>query len=311
MSGRATYHRVLLDLCNAAADRGGIRIAAELARLLDLDLTGVFIEDAALLGLAGYSFARELRLPGHQWHALDPGRIAEELRAASDAARRRLDAQCAPLGIRGLFEVVRGDPGASVAALSGTSDIVVLVEPATPSERLARAFPRSWQSALRSAASVLLVPPRIARYRGPVAAVVTRADNPALATAAAIAVAAGEHLLLLLPPGEDWKASAVAGARAAGLPVGRIQTGRLQAGRTHVGGNHAGGNHAVGNHAGGNHAGRLGALTAEAVLHALGMAQERLLVLTRDAGGLPETAPSALATVRRVPVLLVEPDAAA
>jgi len=281
MAGRAAYQRVLLDLCNAAADRGGIRVAAELARLLDLDLTGVFVEDTALFGLAEYPFARELRLPGHEWHKLDPGRIAAEVRAAAETARRLLDEHSAPLGIRSLFEVVRGDPSGSIAALSGTSDIVVLVEPAAPSERLARAFPRAWQSALRSAAAVLLVPPRIARHHGPIAAVVTSAGDPALATAAAIAAAAGEQLLLLLPHDDALKTAALAAARAAGLGGGQVRTHRLRA-----------------------------ATTQEAVLHALGTTQERLLVLTRAAGGVPDTAASHLAAARRVPVLVVEPDAA-
>jgi len=281
MSDRAAYRRVLLDLRHAVADRGGIRVGAELARLLDLDLTGVFVEDAALLGLAEYPFVRELRLPGHEWHPLNAGRITEEVRAAADAARRLLDTHCAQLGIHSLFEVVRGDPSASLAALSGTSDIVVLVEPATPAERLARAFPRAWQSALRSAAAVLLVPPRLARDHGPVAALVTRADDPSLATAAAIAAAAGEHLLLLVPRDDAVKTAAVDGARAAGLAEARIQTRRLRT------------------------------MMPEAVRHALGKSGERLLVLTRGAGGLPDTVPSHLAAARGVPVLMVEPDATA
>jgi hypothetical protein len=280
MSDRASFRRVLLDLCHATADRGGIRVAAELARLLDLDLTGVFVEDTALLGLAEYPFARELRLPGHEWQKLDPERIVAEVHEAAATARRLLDAHSAPLGIHSLFEVVRGDPSASVAALSGIGDIVVLVEPATPSDRLARAFPRAWQSALRSAAAVLLVPPRIVRLHGPVAAVITRAGDPSLATAAAIAAAAGEQLLLLLlPRDDDLKTAAVAGARAVGLPDGRIHTHRLRA------------------------------ATPQAVVHALGPTQERLVVMTRAAGALPDTAPSHLAAARRVPVLVVEPDA--
>jgi hypothetical protein len=253
---------------------GGIRVAAELARLLDLELTGVFVEDAAVFGLSEYPFARELRLPGHEWHRLEPGRIAAEVREAAATARRLLDAHSAPLGVHSLFEVVRGDPAGAVAALSGTGDIVVVVEPGMPADRLARAFPRAWQSALRSAAAVLLVPPRITRLHGPVVVVVTRAADPGLAIAAAIAAAAGEPLKLLLPRDDALKATALAGARAAGLPAGRIHTHRLQA------------------------------LTPEAVINALGTTQERLLVLTRAADALPDAAASDLARVR--PVLVVE-----
>jgi hypothetical protein len=280
MPRTAAYRRVLLDLRHAAIDRGGIRAAAELAHLLGLDLTGVFVEDAALLGLPEYPFARELRLPGHEWHPLEPTRIAEEVRAAAEAARRLLDEYSAALGIQSLFEVVRGDATLSIDALSEASDIVVLIEPAAASERLARAFLRRPPPG-RSGAAMLVVPPRVLRHHGPVAAVVQTATDPGLITAAAIAAAASERLLVLLIPRGDagLKAAAIAAARAAGMPAERIQTRLLRA------------------------------ATPEAVLHALGKTQERLLVLTRGGDLLPDTVPSWLAAARQVPVLLVGPEA--
>lgn len=276
MTAVGHYRRVLLDLRHASTDRGGIRAAAELARLLDLELTGVFVEDAALLGLSEHSFVRELRLPGHEWHPLDPGRIAEEVRAAAAAARRMLDAHCAALGVPSLFEIVRGDPTEAVAALLDTSDILALIEPGTAAERLAAGMAAP---ATRPAAT-LLVPPRVRRHHGPVVALVAHATDPGLRTAAAIAAAAAERLLVLLIPHGDaaLKSAAIAAARAVGVPPERIQTRALRA------------------------------ATPEAVAHALGGTEERLLVLTRDDALLPAAVPSQLAAARQVPVLLVEPE---
>ena len=52
---------------SGSVDRDTLRAAAEFARLLQLEMLGVFIEDRALLGLGALPFARELRLPGHDW----------------------------------------------------------------------------------------------------------------------------------------------------------------------------------------------------------------------------------------------------
>lgn len=282
MPAITTYRRVLLDLRHATSDRGGIRAAAELARLLDLDLTGVFIEDTALLGLSEYSFARELRLPGHEWHPLDPQRLAEELRGAAATAQRLLDEHCAALGIPSLFERVRGDPVHALTQLVQATDILVETVSVTAAERLARAGSRGTPPAKRSAAT-LLVPPRVQRHRGPVAVVVTCATDPGLLTAAAIAAAAAERLLLLLVPQGDavLATAAIAAARHAGLSPDRIQTRRLRA------------------------------VTPEAVLRALDNTEERLLVLTRDDDMLADPGPQRLAVTRQVPVLVVASESGA
>ena len=72
------YRRAVLGMGIGNIDRDMLREAAEFARLLELDMLGVFIEDPSLIELAALPFARELRLPGHDWQALEPQRVGSE-----------------------------------------------------------------------------------------------------------------------------------------------------------------------------------------------------------------------------------------
>ncbi len=89
--------RVLLDLCHIGADRQGIDAGAELAGLLGLDLIGVFVEDEGVICLAGMPFARELRLPTHEWSPMAAERMAEEFGEAAGRVRRMLAERSASL----------------------------------------------------------------------------------------------------------------------------------------------------------------------------------------------------------------------
>ncbi len=271
MASAATFRRVLLDLRHTGTDRTAIRAAVELARLLDIEFRGVFVEDSIVVGLSDYPFVRELRLPGHEWHKLEAERVAEEVRAASAAARRMWGELCASVGIPSLFDIVRGDPASALGALVETGDILVRIVSTEASSHLA-AIP------LPARGAVLIVPPRVARNHGAVAALVARAWEAAVATAAAIAAAAGERLLLLVPDGEESFADEV--VRAARLRPEAVQLRILEG------------------------------ATLEAVLHGLGNAHERMLVLPRN-GTFSALAAMRLAAGRNVPVLLVEATKAA
>jgi len=191
------HHRRIVLSIETGTSRDTIRRAAAWARLLDLEMHGIFVEDEAVHGLAAYAFAREFRLPTHAWQPIDPDRIADDFRHAANTAKRQFDAIAAATGVRAAFQVLRGDPSGEVAQLLCASDIVVLTEPSLGSEGLTQSFLRSWQSACGSAASVLLLPPGRIRTHGPVAAL-SFGDKGAR-TAAHIAGRTGEALVLLGP----------------------------------------------------------------------------------------------------------------
>jgi hypothetical protein len=269
--------RLILDLYWSSTDQATITAAAEFARMMGLDLLGLYVEDEAVHALAALPFAREFRLPAHEWGAIDAGRMAGEFRAAAMGAQRRLIRTAAAFGVSQAFEALRGDPTASLTARSRPGDIVVFAEPRGAGDRNSRSFIRLWQAALSSPAAVLLVPVRLSRRRGPVAAAVARADDPALRTAAGIARAAGEDLLLLIPArGHPTRAEAVAAARALGLAERTIHTRVLPS------------------------------RSAEGILHALADCPERMLVVERRLLAGSDEELFAIAARCGVPVLLLD-----
>jgi len=182
-TARSRYRRVVVRVRESAAPAPAFRLAAELAHLLELDLEGVFVEDEALLALAGLPFAREISLPAHTWQALDPARILEDFREGAERARRLLADAAARLGMASGFSVLRGDPTA-IAAQSLATDILVIA--GAPAD----------ETAWHSGAAIMLVPLRPRTAPGAIAVAPGRAS---LATAASLARRANEDLLLILP----------------------------------------------------------------------------------------------------------------
>lgn len=267
-----SFRRLVLEVGHGAAGPATLRGAADIARLLHLALHCVLIEDEALFDLPVLSFARELRLPTHEWRPLDAGRLADDFAAMAAGLRHSLAALGASHGIAQALEVQRGDPELCLGGLCGAGDIIVLSEVEQGWQRTHHAA-RLHAMAQHSAASVLLLPAVPLGTRSPVAALLATPDDPSLAVAASIAVGADAGLLVVLVDGDP---ATVAG-RAAGLgvPASRL-TVRAAAGHDPV---------------------SLGA--------ALGAVRERLLVLDAAAWGADDLA-AFLAHTRGTPVLLVE-----
>jgi hypothetical protein len=210
---RLTYRRLILEMGQGQADEATIRLAAELAHGLGLDLHGLFIEDQALLHLAALPFAREIRLPSHQWQAIETSRLESELRHAAEAAHHRLRQAVGDLGITAAFEVLRGEPHLCIAGVCTPADIIVMpaIDKALPQ---GRALLRAVET---SGASILLVPPDLVRRSGPVVVVAGGSGDAALPLAARIAEANHERLLVGVP--DTGQVSAKPEDRAAGLGI--------------------------------------------------------------------------------------------
>lgn len=265
------HRRIVLSIHQGDANRDLMKHAAEMARLLGLELYGVFIEDEAVHGLAAFPFAREYRLLSHQWHPIDPDRVASEFRHAAGTAKRLLDTVSQALGVRCEFQIRRGDPSGVVAALLCSSDIVVLAEPKFGSDALTQSFLRAWRTATVSDASVLLLPPGPLRPRGPVAALTT--GERGVNTAVHIAEIANEPLVLL---GTAEQRAAI----SVGLPADRLRIRDLAE------------------------------ISEPTLRFALDDAAERLLVLDRDGlPAAQEATVLKVAAARGTPVLLVGPAA--
>ncbi len=220
------YRRVLVMVREGHAEAPPFLLAAELAHLLELELEGIFVEDEALFSLSALPFARELRLPGHTWQALDPAQMLDDFRAAAGEARRLLADAAARLGVPSSFAVLRGDPHGALTEHSRPEDILVLVEPGAL--RAATIRTRGGESFGNRRPGLLLVPSRPAERRHGIALLLPAAGADAIEVAAAIARASAEDVVLIVP--EDAISSAAeaeAALREAGMPPARLRRRRV------------------------------------------------------------------------------------
>ncbi len=270
-----SFRRLVLGLQSSAPDPA-MRLAVELAELLDLDLVGLFFEDASLRDLAGIPFAREFRLLGGGWHSLNLDRLVHDLEVAARGMERTFTQAVASLSKHSQFEVMRGPVAEAITSISNTDDIVMIVEPTSAAERVSGQFTWLVEAAFRSAAAVMLVPSHIIRTKGPIVAVAMAGDYPTIAAAAAIAVAAKEELIVIGPGRRNRENPRIAQLAAkTGLTIQHVTAGDVSADPT-------------------------------ACLKAMRHLQERLVVMTR----LPfdGATASAVVTARQVPVLVIEPE---
>jgi hypothetical protein len=173
------------------------------------------------------------------------------------------------------FEVARGSMAKTFASISRTDDIVMIVEPQSLAERATQQFSWLLEAAFQSAAAVMLVPPHIARPKGPVVAIATSPDDPSIHAAAALAIAAKEELVIIETDGHDAEDLRISKLAAdTGLVVKCVS------------------------------APRIGLAEPAACAQAFRQIQERLIVMTR--GAFADGTASAIAATRRVPVLVVE-----
>jgi hypothetical protein len=270
------FKRVVLGLHPSSPERI-MKLAVELADLLDVELLGLFLEDTGLRNLAGIPFAREFRLLGGGWHPIDVDRLSHDLAVAARNIERAFTAATRGLLGRSQFSVLRGPMVDAMASIMQAGDIVILAEPVSPAERSLRQFYPLVEAAVQSAAAVMLVPPHPTRTKGSIVAIATSPDDPSILAAAAIALAANEELVVL----ETFADANHDPSRIEALPDIKVE--RISAGK---------------------------ALLADpgALTYALRQLEERLIVMTRDAGN--EQRAATIAATRRVSVLLIEPVAA-
>lgn len=187
--------RLILELSHGPLDHAAIRLVAEFARDFGLDLVGIYTEDESLLRLAALPFTREIRVLTQDWRPLDPAVVVDELRGQAETLRRHLREITDRLGVRGGFEVRRGDPVLCVAGICSPADAIV-VSASAGIRRLVT--DRLGQAAEQSPAAMLVMPDRMTRNRGPVVVIAERLEDPAVALARAFADRQHVRLLALI-----------------------------------------------------------------------------------------------------------------
>lgn len=249
-----------------------MRLATELAEVLRLDLFALFVEEESVRNLAGLPFTREFRPLGGGWRPLDVDQLTRDLEIAGRNAEKAFREAVKNLQTPCRFEIVRGSTTEIIASISRRTDILLIPEPEGAADRVTAQFAATLEAALRSAAAVLLVPSRIARRSGAIVALATEPNDPSIAAAKVLAGAAGEELVVIegrkaMPDRFVGRSSEKSAAQFGGIRA----ASRSLADVTEIGG--------------------------------LEQMSERLIVASRKS----DLHPLAIASVRRVPVLIVEP----
>jgi hypothetical protein len=240
-----------------------------------LNLVAMFVEDRSLVDIAGLPCVRELRALGGSWQPIEIGQLAAELEHSAATARRLFADIAQGCSVETSFRVEKGSAAEVIGSLATAEDIVVIIEPKNPAERVTQQFTRLVDAAFQASAAVMIVPSRVARVMGPIVAVATGADDPSIDAAMGIAAAAHDRLIVVGPFDKSGSNTTLpARAASAGVRVDFIRSMK-------------------------------GPLQAAALAGFLHEVKERLIVMRR--GTLTDDAASNVAALRSTPVVILEP----
>lgn len=196
---QAIFRRILVALDASSESLAALEAAVQMAKRLEAELTGLFVEDADLFKLAQYPFVREVNLATRTGRRLDPATIERELEAQAALARRALEQAARQLQVPWSFRVIRGAVEAELIAAALEADLVAVgkaIHPLTGPSRLGR---MAQALSLRASCSLLLGVPALGGSEAVgVAYDGSPAAGDALEAAARIADNDGGQLLVLL-----------------------------------------------------------------------------------------------------------------
>ncbi len=218
------FKRMVVGLPQSMTSQTAVDVAAQLAEFLNIELQGTFVADTSLHGLAGFPGARELRILDQGWQAIDLAQITRDIEHAADAARRRFAAAVRSCTVKTSFDVIAG--AEAMASLIRADDIVAIIEPSHPGERITQQFTGLLGAALEASNAILILPQRIARTAGPVMTIADP-DRGGIGAALDIAVALKESLVVVTGRGAALAADVVTLARERGVHLEQIADGGL------------------------------------------------------------------------------------
>jgi len=210
------FERMVVSLPQGTGSKSGIRTAADLAEFLNIELLGTFIADANLRSLIGLP-GRELRMLDLQWQPIDLTRISRDLEDITDFVRSRFIESVGNRAVKTSFDVIAG--AHILGSLIRAGDIVAILEPTHPGERITQQFAGLIDVAFGKAAAILVVPRRVLRTSGPIVAVATSNDDPSIRAALEITAALKERLIIVSQSGIPPSAEILDRARQLGVQV--------------------------------------------------------------------------------------------
>lgn len=120
------FTRIVVGLDASKASLTSLEWAGHLARGLDLELNGLYVEDINLIHLAGFRFAREFAPALRSERPLNDRGMSAHLRAQADRARQAIEQLPVSAKVRCTFRVARGDVGAVLVASARGTDLIVV-----------------------------------------------------------------------------------------------------------------------------------------------------------------------------------------
>ena len=192
------FTRVVVACDCVGENRSNIEAAARLAAWLDVAVHGIFVEDEALLNLAGMPFARHIGASGETFGMIDERTILLQFAAQAARIRATLETAAKAEEVGCTFDIIRGSP--SVSSLDiGDQDLLVIEAKSRPFAGALRLDSRWLAAAFETHRSILLLR-GIADAHDIVALV--QGDNPAtsrlITTAAKLASGGNRSLTLLI-----------------------------------------------------------------------------------------------------------------
>jgi hypothetical protein len=122
-----SFRRVVIALEDTSSSTAAaLATAIGLARTMEAELVGLFIEDSDLIEFAALPFAGEIGFPSAARRALDVEAMERSLRAQARRIRRELGERLAGQPVKWTFEVVRGRTVAALASAVAERDLVVI-----------------------------------------------------------------------------------------------------------------------------------------------------------------------------------------
>ncbi len=118
--------RIAVALDCSPHSKASLGAAAELARQLNAELTGIYVEDINLLRMANLPFCHEIRMYTSESETFDISTLERSLKVQAKAAEQSLQRIAEDLMIKQSFRVSRGIVPEEVIAAAGEADLLVL-----------------------------------------------------------------------------------------------------------------------------------------------------------------------------------------
>jgi len=118
--------RILVGVDASEGSLAALRVSAELARALDAELVGLFVEDRDVVALAGLPFAREVAADSGEARPLEREALRRDLDALRRRARRILERTARTSRIRWSFRSAEGPVPSELDRAAREADLVIV-----------------------------------------------------------------------------------------------------------------------------------------------------------------------------------------